>query len=178
MASWEKIAQRIRVPVSRLGVVVVFFLHPTWQSLAVGGAVAGFGATIRLWAAGYIEKGKSLATEGPYAMTRNPLYFGSLIMTLGILIAGRAYWLLLPIGLIYLALYLPAMKREEEELVQGYGDSFLEYSRRVPRFFPRLHSAAAPSTSFLWSRVRRNREHRHLMVLLIAGVLLIIRIYL
>ncbi len=177
MASWEKIAQRIRVPVSRLGVVVLFFLHPTWQSLALGGMVAGIGASIRLWAAGYIDKGKALATEGPYAMTRNPLYLGSLIMTLGILIAGRAYWLLLPFGIIYIALYFPVMKREEQELYQGYGTDFLEYARRVPMFLPRLRPAGVPSSSFLWSRVKRNREHRHLMVLVIAGILLIIRIY-
>lgn len=177
MASWESIAQKIRVPVSRLGVVVVPFLHPTWRSLALGGAVAGVGALIRLWAAGHIDKGKALATEGPYAMTRNPLYLGSLIMTLGILIAGRAYWFLLPFGVIYLVLYIPAMKREEQELFQGYGESFLEYARRVPMFFPRLRPVAATSGSFLWSRVKRNREHRHLMVLVLAGIVLVIRIY-
>ena len=177
MASWERLAQRIRVPISRLGVVVVFFLHPTWESLALGGIVAGIGAMIRLWAAGYIDKGRALATEGPYAMTRNPLYLGSLIMTLGVLVAGQAYWLLLPCGIIYVALYFPVMKREEQELSQGYGGDFLEYAKRVPMFFPRLRTTAAPSSSFLWSRVKRNREHRHLMVLVLAGIILIIRIY-
>jgi protein-S-isoprenylcysteine O-methyltransferase Ste14 len=177
MASWEKIAQKIRVPAGRVGVVALLFMHPTWQSLAIGSLIAGLGALIRLWAAGYIDKGKALATEGPYAMTRNPLYLGSLIMALGILIAGHVYWLVLPFGILFVALYYPVMKREEQELLQGYGNDFVDYSRRVPMFFPQFQAAAARSTTFLWSRVRRNREHRHLLVLALAVIFLMVRIY-
>ncbi len=177
MASWETIAQKIRVPITRVGVILLFFMRPTWRSLVIGGLVAGIGALIRLWASGCIDKGKALATEGPYAMTRNPLYFGSLIMAFGILAAGQLYWLLLPFAILYLALYYPVMKREEQELYQGYGEEFLAYASRVPMFFPHFPSAAARSSAFLWSRVRRNREHRHLLVLVLFEIFLIIRIY-
>jgi protein-S-isoprenylcysteine O-methyltransferase Ste14 len=177
MASWEKIAQKIRVPAGRVGVIALLFMHPTWQSLAIGSMIAGLGALIRLWAAGYIDKGKALATEGPYAMTRNPLYLGSLIMALGILIAGHVYWLVLPFGVLFVALYYPVMKREEQELLQGYGEAFVNYAKRVPMFFPQFRSAAARSTTFLWLRVRRNREHRHLLVLALAVIFLMVRIY-
>src|SRR5512136_39849 len=111
MASWETIAQKIRVPIGRLGIVLLLFMRPTWRSLVLGGIVAGAGASIRLWAAGCIDKGKSLATQGPYAMTRNPLYFGSLILGFGIFIGGQLYWMLLPFGILFLALYYPVMKR-------------------------------------------------------------------
>jgi protein-S-isoprenylcysteine O-methyltransferase Ste14 len=173
MAGWEKIAQKIRVPVGRLGVITLFFMHPTAKSLVIGGAIAGLGALVRIWAAGYIDKGKALATDGPYALTRNPLYLGSLIMGLGVLVAGRLYWFLLPFGLLYLVLYIPVMKREEQELHQGYGDAFLDYVGRVPMFFPRLAPARLASSTFLWSRVKRNREHRHLLGLVIAELFLI-----
>jgi protein-S-isoprenylcysteine O-methyltransferase Ste14 len=152
-------------------------MHPTWQSLAIGSMIAALGALIRLWAAGYIDKGKALATEGPYAMTRNPLYLGSLIMALGILIAGHVYWLVLLFGILFVALYYPVMKREEQELLQGYGEDFVNYAERVPMFFPQFRSAAARSTTFLWLRVRRNREHRHLLVLALAVIFLMVRIY-
>jgi protein-S-isoprenylcysteine O-methyltransferase Ste14 len=175
MESWERIAQKIRVPVARLGVICLLFVHPSPRSLLIGGVVAALGACIRVWAAGYIDKGKALATAGPYAMTRNPLYVGSLLMGSGILIAGQVYWLLLPFGALYLALYIPVMKREEQELLQGYGNEFLAYAGRVPRFFPQFRPAPAPRSSFLWSRVKRNREHRHLMVLALAEVFLVIR---
>jgi protein-S-isoprenylcysteine O-methyltransferase Ste14 len=178
MYSWETIAQKIRVPVSRLGVVLLLFMHPTWRSLAAGGVVAGLGALLRIWAAGHIDKGKALATAGPYAITRNPLYLGSLFMAIGILLAGRLYWLLLPFGILYIALYYPVMKREEQELLQGFGEDFVNYARRVPMFCPNFRSASVWSSSFLWSRVKRNREHRHLMVLALAEIILIVRIYL
>jgi protein-S-isoprenylcysteine O-methyltransferase Ste14 len=172
-ASWEKIAQKIRVPVGRLGVITLLFMHPNTESLVIGGAIAGLGALLRIWAAGYIEKGKALATAGPYSRTRNPLYLGSLIMGSGVLVAGRIYWFLLPFVILYLLLYIPVMKREEQELHQGYGDSFLAYAGRVPMFFPRLSPAEGEPSAFLWSRVKRNREHRHLLALLIAGIFLI-----
>jgi protein-S-isoprenylcysteine O-methyltransferase Ste14 len=177
MASWEAIAQKIRVPVGRLCVIVLFFMHPTWRSIAIGGTVAGLGALLRLWAAGYIDKGRALATDGPYARTRNPLYLGSLIMAVGILMAGRAYWFLLPFCILYIALYYPVMKREEQELVGGYGERFLEYSEHVPLFFPQFRAVRMEPSSFLWSRVKRNREHRHLMVLVLAEVFLVTKIY-
>src|SRR5512144_1593559 len=152
MASWERIAQKIRVPVGRLGVICLLFMHPTAKSLAIGGAIAGLGALVRVWAAGYIDKGQALATSGPYSLTRNPLYLGSLIMGLGLLIAGRVYWLLLPFVALYLLLYIPVMKREEDELLQGYGAAFVAYAGRVPMFFPRVIPAEPPTTSFLWAR--------------------------
>lgn len=173
MASWEKIAQKIRVPVGRLGIITLFFMHPTAKSLALGGIIAGLGAVLRIWAAGYIDKGKALATAGPYSLSRNPLYLGSLIMGFGVLIAGRIYWFLLPFGLLYLLLYIPVMKREEQELFQGYGDAFLAYAGRVPMFFPRISPAPGTPSSFLWSRVKRNREHRHLLALVVVELLLV-----
>jgi len=175
MASWESIAQKIRVPLSRFGVVLLFFMHPSQQSLVIGGVVAGFGALIRIWAAGYIDKGKALATAGPYALTRNPLYLGSLFMALGILIAGQLYWLLLPFVILYIALYYPVMKREEQELLQGYGDAFVAYAGRVPRLFPSFTPALSVPSSFRWSRVRRNREHRHMIALALLLAFLIVR---
>jgi protein-S-isoprenylcysteine O-methyltransferase Ste14 len=177
MASWDSIAQKIRVPVGRVGIIALFFMHPTWRSVAIGSIVAGLGALIRLWAAGHIDKGKALATAGPYALTRNPLYLGSLLMGVGVFIAGQIYWLLLSFAILYVALYFPVMKREEKDLLQGYGNEFLEYSKRVPMFLPRFQSAGGHASSFLWSRVRRNREHRHLLVLALAEIFLIIRIY-
>ena len=132
------------------------------------------GALLRVWAAGYIEKGRVLAQGGPYAITRNPLYLGSFFMALGILVAGQGYWLLLPFGLFFVGLYLPVMRAEEQELLQGYGEDFLSYSRRVPFFFPSFRNVLSDSSTFLWSRVIRNREHRTLAgLLLIEGFLIL-----
>jgi protein-S-isoprenylcysteine O-methyltransferase Ste14 len=166
----------MRVPAGTLlGIVFLVLTHPSRHSLLLGGAIACFGALIRVWAAGYIDKGMALAQEGTYAMTRNPLYLGSFLMAVGVLLAGQGYWLLLPFGIFFLVFYLPVMKREEQELLHGYGDEFLGYSRRVPMFFPSFRAASPHSTSFLWARVFRNREHRTLLGLALTEIYLILR---
>jgi protein-S-isoprenylcysteine O-methyltransferase Ste14 len=182
MASWNKIAQRTRVPVGT--VLGIFFLiqmvrtPPTNRSLLIGGIIALLGMLLRLWAAGHIEKGKVLAQSGPYAFTRNPLYLGSFFMALGIVLAGRSYWLLLPFALFFALFYLPVMQAEEQELLNGFGEKFAEYSRSVPLFFPGFRKTGQASSTFLWSRVVRNREHHTVAGMLLAEAILILRIFL
>jgi protein-S-isoprenylcysteine O-methyltransferase Ste14 len=177
MDSWGKIAQKLRVPVGTLmGIVFLLLMHPSRRSLMMGGVVALLGALLRIWAAGHIDKGRVLTRGGPYALTRNPLYLGSLLMAMGILLAGQGYWLLLPFFIFFLVIYYPVMKAEEQELLQGHGQAFLDYVGEVPFFFPRLQPSKAGSSKFLWSRVLKNREHRTVLGLLLAAAFLVLRI--
>ena len=153
----------------------MLLMHPSRRSLMIGGALAVPGALLRIWAAGHIEKGRILTQGGPYALTRNPLYLGSFLMAMGVLLAGQGYWLLLPFFVFFAVIYYPVMKAEEQELLQGHGQAFLDYAGMVPLFFPRLQPAMAGSSRFLWSRVLRNREHRTVLGLLLAGAFLILR---
>ena len=150
-------------------------MHPSTRSLWLGGVIAIAGALLRVWAAGYIDKGRKLAVSGPYARTRNPLYLGSFFMALGIIIAGQGYWLLLPFAVFFLGFYYPVMKAEERELLNGHGDEFQTYAQAVPLFVPRLTVPGGHSSGFLWSRVVKNREHRTLLGLLLAVSFLILR---
>ncbi len=178
MDSWGKIAQRLRVPVGTLlGVVFLILMHPSIRSFWIGAVVTLTGALIRVWAAGHIDKGRRLAQEGPYALTRNPLYLGSFLMALGILLAGQGYWLLIPFGLFFVGFYYPVMKAEEQELLQGHGEAFIAYSRSVPLFWPTLRRSSGDHSGFLWSRVLRNREHRTLMGLVLAEAILVVKIF-
>jgi len=173
--NWNVVAQRIRVPAGTLlGVIFLLLMRPSRSSLWLGGSIAVCGAGIRTWAAGHIDKGRVLARSGPYAFTRNPLYLGSLVMAIGVIVAGQVYWLLLPFVLFYLTVYYPVMRAEEQELLGGYGEEFKEYAGKVPLFFPRFTTPAATSR-FLWSRVLQNREHRTLGGLLLTEAFLILR---
>lgn len=175
MEAWGKLAQKTRVPAGTvLGIVFLLLMHPSIQSLWIGGALALGGALLRLWAAGHIEKGRVLTQGGPYAFTRNPLYLGSFFMALGIVIAGQGYWLLPAFAAFFAGFYYPVMKAEEQELLQAHGDSFLEYSARVPMFIPRFRKADPGASVFLWSRVLRNREHHTMTGLIIALSLLVL----
>jgi protein-S-isoprenylcysteine O-methyltransferase Ste14 len=176
LQEWGKTAQKIRVPAAIvIGLGFLVLMHPSVHSLWIGGVVAFAGALTRIWAAGHIEKGRSLAQGGPYALTRNPLYLGSLLMAVGVLLAGQGYWLLVPLAIFYLAIYYPVMKAEERELLQVYGDPYRDYARKVPIFFPGFGAASRTSTPFLWSLVLKNGEHRTLAWFLIAEIFLILR---
>ncbi len=174
--SWGRIAQKIRVPAGTLiGIAFLLLMHPSRRSLWLGGAITLSGALLRIWSAGHIDKGKVLACTGPYALTRNPLYLGSFLMAIGILLAGQGYWLILPFILFFAVIYFPVMRAEEEELRSGHGDLFDKYCRAVPLFLPRFSTGYSMGPGFLWSRVLRNREHRNLMGLVVAELFLILR---
>jgi protein-S-isoprenylcysteine O-methyltransferase Ste14 len=178
MTPWRKLAQRTRVPVGTvLGIIFLVFLFkapPTSRSLWIGGTIALAGALLRLWAAGHIDKGRVVTQGGPYAFTRNPLYLGSFVMALGIIIAGQGYWLLPVFGIFFAVFYYPVIRAEEQELLQAHGSSFLEYSKMVPLFLPGFRRRGERNSTFLWSRVLRNREHHTMLGLVVAIALLVI----
>src|SRR5437763_9324665 len=85
------LAQRIRVPAGLLQApLLIIAAKPSPRTLLIGAAVALVGLLIRAWASGYLRKNMELATSGPYAYTRNPLYLGTFIMGGGIALASGA----------------------------------------------------------------------------------------
>jgi protein-S-isoprenylcysteine O-methyltransferase Ste14 len=145
MAEWSQIARRIRVPLGFFFAVLYFWLaRPSWRSLIVGAIVVVPGLLIRALASGHVRKNESLATSGPYAYTRNPLYLGSLLMGLGFAVAARSWWVGAALVVMFFAIYLPVIHDEEAFLRRTFSD-FDEYAQRVPRMFPRLiRSPSAP----------------------------------
>jgi protein-S-isoprenylcysteine O-methyltransferase Ste14 len=138
MAKWSKIARRIRVPLGFIFAVLYFWLaQPTWRSLMLGAIVVVPGLLIRGLASGHVRKNETLATSGPYAYTRNPLYLGSLLMGLGFCIAARSWWVGVALVVMFFAIYLPVI-RDEEAFLRRTFPEFEDYARRVPRMLPRL----------------------------------------
>ena len=98
----------------------------------------------RCWASLYIggHKNRDLITDGPYKYTRNPLYFFSSLglagigLTFGSLAIAALYF---SFGYLVFA-YVSA--RESTALDGLFGDSYREYCREVPAFFPRLRRSA------------------------------------
>jgi protein-S-isoprenylcysteine O-methyltransferase Ste14 len=176
MTSWKIKAQKMRVPAGTvLGISFLLLMHPSFRSLGLGWIIALMGALLRLWAAGHIIKGRVLTQSGPYSFTRNPLYLGSFFMALGVIIGGQGYWLLPIFALFFIVVYFPVMRAEEQELLRGYGDRFIEYSKRVPLFIPGFRPTGYPVAGFRWSQVARNREHRAMIGLLLAELVLVLK---
>lgn len=145
-----------------LAIVVLYLSRPTPHSILLGAAVGLIGLCIRAYAAGYLHKQEVLTVTGPYARTRNPLYFGSSFLTLGAAIAMNSWWAA-ALLLIYFALvYGFVMRREESELRQKHGSSFDAYAAAVPLFFPKL-SVSAPAAigaGFSWAQYKKNHEYQ------------------
>ena len=90
MATWSRVARRIRVPLSfAFAIAYVWLAHPTRSSLLAGGLLLLPGLMLRGLASGHVQKDEQLTTSGPYAYTRNPLYLGSIIMAAGFAVAAR-----------------------------------------------------------------------------------------
>ena len=151
-------AQKLRVPLGFvIAAAVLYFAEPSMMSIVVGLPVALVGALFRALAAGVIKKDSSLASAGVYALTRNPLYFGSSLLATGFAIMSAneiaAALLIIPFGLIYPTVML----REEAHLSRLFPDAFRSYKAKVPRFFPRITFRFPRSFSF--NQYLANREY-------------------
>jgi protein-S-isoprenylcysteine O-methyltransferase Ste14 len=159
MASWSAIARRIRVPLGFAFALLYFWLaRPTMKSILIGIALVVPGLLIRAVASGQLQKNEQLATGGPYAYTRNPLYLGSLVLAIGFAVASRSWWIVAGIVLLFFAIYLPVIRAEETFLRERF-PQFDDYARQVPRFFPRLSPAAQNSGAFSWDLYWKHREY-------------------
>jgi protein-S-isoprenylcysteine O-methyltransferase Ste14 len=161
-----------------LAILVLWFARPNPRTILAAIPVGLIGLLVRASAAGHLHKQEVLTMTGPYAYTRNPLYFGSAILTLAAAIATYS-WISAAILCVYFALFYSfVMKREEGELRQLHGASFEEYARAVPLFFPGLTPAKAPSGvagSFSFAQYKKNREYRAAIgFVFLLGILLVI----
>src|ERR1041385_5589578 len=138
MPSWARVAARSRVPLGFLFAAAYFWwAKPTWTSLTAGAVVIALGIVLRALASGHIRKNAELATTGPYAYTRNPLYLGSILIALGFIVAARNFWIGLAALAMFLFVYLPVIKAEEVYLRSAF-PGYALYASHVPRFLPRL----------------------------------------
>ncbi len=161
---------RRRVPLGFIAASVALILaRPTWTTWCVGLVVAIAGEAMRIWAAGHLEKGHEVTRSGPYRWTRHPLYVGSVVLAIGIVIASRSVAVAIVAAVYMSATLMAAIRTEEAFLRRTFGDTYERYSR----------SETAPmSRSFSLARVRRNREYRAVIGLAAGFGLLALRILL
>lgn len=142
---------------------VLWLATPSVLSLQIGAVVALLGESIRLWAAGHLEKSKEVTQSGPYRYTRHPLYLGSSLIGIGIAIASNSA-IVAVIVITYLALTLTAAVRSEEaHLREKFGDAYDAYAEK---------RAVPVERSFSWQRAMYNREH-HTIAGLLGGLCLL-----
>jgi protein-S-isoprenylcysteine O-methyltransferase Ste14 len=159
VASWSAIARRIRVPLGfAFAAAYLWLAKPTLKSILSGAVIVIPGLIIRGLASGHLRKNEQLATTGPYAHTRNPLYLGSLVLAVGFAVAGWSWWIGAALILIFLAIYVPVIRAEEAFLRQQFPE-YEEYARRVPWLLPRFGSSSSQWSEFSWDLYCKHREY-------------------
>lgn len=110
--------------------------HERLESIGVLVIVTGIAG--RLWSILYIggRKSAEIVDDGPYSVTRNPLYLFSAIAAAGVgaqtgsLLVALAFFVLCAVA------FQVVILREERYLAAMFGESYRDYVSRVPRFFP------------------------------------------
>lgn len=171
IAAWETIVLRHRITLSLvLALACLLFINPSRFSLLLSLPLIVLGEAVRIWASGHIHKMVEVATTGPYALCRHPLYLGHLLITAGFCVAGNNVWLALVVLPVFFAIFVPTMKREEEALEEKFGQAYRDYIAGTPRILPRL-TARALQGSHDWQQVRKHREANNILGLVGALVL-------
>ena len=165
------------IPLLLLALSLVFRRNDGgWAAYGVGVGFVVLGEIVRFWSAGYIAKDAVIATGGPYAHVRNPLYFGSLLLAVGYgLVSGLGVWGELFTVALFLVFHLAAILYEEKFLTQKFGQPYLEYVKRVPRLLPSPWPRTTGTGSFTWAQSLKNREQTSALFALIFVLLLSLR---
>jgi protein-S-isoprenylcysteine O-methyltransferase Ste14 len=161
--------------------ILILFCASRWEDrklisdvlFAVGTLLVGIAIAGRLWCSLYISgyKNNTLITGGPYSVSRNPLYFFSLLGSVGVGLATETVIVPLII-LVGFSLYCPYVIREEEKnIVNIHGTSFVDYCKETPRFFPTLSRFSEPDSYVVEPKIFRERVLNSLWFVWILGIL-------
>ena len=126
---------KIRVPLALVAAwLLIARSDPRWFLPALCVSLAG--ELLQLWCFGTLHKKKGLSANGPYAVSRNPMYIGRYFLILGALMLPGVPWLLLLFTVLYYFYMSNRVRREEETLRGILGKEYEAYCAEVPRFFP------------------------------------------
>jgi protein-S-isoprenylcysteine O-methyltransferase Ste14 len=125
---------------------------------AAGLSVFCAGVVLRVWAQRHLKyrlrDENTLAITGPYAWVRNPVYIGNMLIFAGLCVLCELPWVA-PLFLLWAAvIYHGTVRFEEARLTRRFGDDYLAYRQRVPRWWPRMprQRTVPRGTISEWSR--------------------------
>jgi protein-S-isoprenylcysteine O-methyltransferase Ste14 len=178
VASWSSTARVIRVPLGfAFAALYVLLAKPAVLSLLWGAALIIPGLLLRALASGHVRKNERLATSGPYAYTRNPLYLGSMILAAGFAVAARSWWIAAILVVFFVVIYVPVIRGEEAYLRERFPE-FEEYARSVPSLIPRVSAFGRTQGEFSWDLYWKHREYNALAGAAVVLITLIVKLVL
>lgn len=136
------------------------------------------GTFLRMAARGFKKthssQSKNLVSQGPYTLTRNPMYLGSFFIGAGFVLIVWPFWLLPVFALLFYARFNKQVVQEEKFLAEKFGDAYQQYCRRVPRLFPQWKKILETDVreTFPWKTSWTTKEVRGLVGWPILAVIL------
>ncbi len=182
--------ERLRIIVSRIFAVILIALilvsssalsrsAPFFGKLLsfIGLALVSVAVIGRMWCSLYIAGYKTdrLIDQGPYSISRNPLYFFSLVGAVGIGLATETLFIPAIILIGFMAYYPLVIRSEETKLFEIHGENFQKYTAFVPRFFPSWKLLVEPTEYLVRPRTYRRHMREVIWFLLILGFLQLIK---
>ena len=156
-------SQRSWTPIPFMLLLVFLSAHESNDAITwIPGLVLLFlGEGLRVWGVAVVGKESrtrgsgvgQLATHGPYAHVRNPLYVGNFLLTLGATCISKLLWLIPIVIVLFVVQYVPIVLWEERVLAERFGSPYTAYCQRVPRWIPRWRRRTAGSStppSYQW----------------------------
>jgi len=162
----RSVFQKIRYPIF----IVVFILliqkiEPAW--FLPGILVSLFGELIQFWSFASLDKNKTLSVQGPYTLTRNPMYLGRFFLLLGCVVLTSSIWLILAFCVLYYFYVVSRVKREESKLRPLFGANYETYCHKVNRFIPSFRELDLGSLWFFkWKLLFQNHGHWNMLAVL------------
>jgi protein-S-isoprenylcysteine O-methyltransferase Ste14 len=78
-----------------------------------------------------------LVTTGPYARMRHPLYTAMCIWGTGLALV-TANWIFVALAAMVMAVFFTRVPREEQMMIEKFGDEYRAYMRRTGKFWPKM----------------------------------------
>lgn len=157
--------------------VFAVFAEPQQPWAGIGVAMVVIGGVIRFWAAGMVMKNQVLATSGPYAWVRHPLYVGNILVLFGMVAICLNWWILGITVFFFWFFYPPAIKYEDGKLLKIFGNSWKKWSSQVPALMPRLTPYPHKSEDS-WNLKRAVGRNGEMYILLWVAASVVLAFYL
>jgi protein-S-isoprenylcysteine O-methyltransferase Ste14 len=191
LMSSHSIVEKTRILITRIFAVIlliiIIFSSSAWERISfvsnlfflIGCILVGIASLGRLWCSLYIGgyKNTTLVTSGPYSISRNPLYFFSMIGGAGVGLATETLLIPSVIVILFLVYYPSVIRSEERRLLCLHGERFEAYRRNTPAFFPKLSLFHEPETYTVKPRILKRDMFRDLMFIWVMGILEIIEAF-
>jgi hypothetical protein len=117
-------------------------------------------------------------SSGPFALIRNPLYVGNILLWTGFAVSAQLVWLAPVIAVLLILEYHAIVRWEEGLLAERIGEPYSRYAARVPRWLPSLsmlssssEHAAPVAAAFSWRQTLFSE--RGTLIAIGAGFLLL-----